>query len=395
MQQNYGVLRVVRVRLPANATANLQDRYPSGWLPEERLVHLLTQNSTTIGRAMSNDIVLMDPTVSREHARLDLDFSGWHIINLTEQNIVRVNGQPVPSGGSLPMQPQDILILGSTMLQLIAPNILPTAPDADLDTSTERLPSASRPIQPGYQPSRYDDASTKRANQGSQGPQSLQSSPRLSVPVTPPRLPSAASRPARANSIGGAASLPIQPAPELAAQAWEVDEEVSLLGPGVTMQFALPQRMGLRTRWLIAGTGLLFLAISAVITLALSGLITFSALAEYGVSNIVAALIIPAVPAIGIFLLVNFIDRFEREPWFLRLAAFLWGAIIAIPPALFVEKRVDSLLTNLLGPNTSDLVRSAFQGLNAGITEETVKGLGLLLLFFVLRDEFDLSLIHI
>src|SRR5450759_1335022 len=96
MQQNYGVLRVVRVRLPANATANLQDRYPSGLLPEERLVHLLNRTSTTVGRALNNDIVLMDPTVSREHARLDLDTSGWHITNLTEQNIVRVHGRPVP-----------------------------------------------------------------------------------------------------------------------------------------------------------------------------------------------------------------------------------------------------------------------------------------------------------
>jgi hypothetical protein len=50
---------------------------------------------------------------------------------------------------------------------------------------------------------------------------------------------------------------------------------------------------------------------------------------------------------------------------------------------------VDSLLTDLLGSNTSDVVRSAFQGLNAGITEETIKGLGLLLLFVILRDEFD------
>ncbi|TMB83686.1 MAG: FHA domain-containing protein, partial [Chloroflexi bacterium] len=79
MKQNYGALRVVRVRPPANATANLQDKYPSGWLPEERLVHLLTRGETTIGRALDNDIILMDPTVSREHARLVLNASGWHI----------------------------------------------------------------------------------------------------------------------------------------------------------------------------------------------------------------------------------------------------------------------------------------------------------------------------
>jgi RsiW-degrading membrane proteinase PrsW (M82 family) len=269
------------------------------------------------------------------------------------------------------------------MLQLIAPNTLPTSPDADHDGTTERLPSARQPMQPEYRSSHFNNVSIKSAGQDKQ------SSPRLSAPVTPPRLPSASARPVPAKSISGAASLPKQPPPDFAAQTWEDDGEESLLGAGVTMQFALPQRMGIRTRWLIAGTGLLFLAISAAITLVLNGLITLTALTEYGASSVLAALIIPAVPAIGIFLLVNFIDRFEREPWFLRLAAFLWGAIIAIPFALFVERRVDSLLASLLGPNTSDVVRSAFQGLNAGITEETIKCLGLLLLFLILRDEFD------
>src|SRR5579859_2272713 len=120
MSQNYGVLRVVRVR-PARELVGNSVKYPTGWLPEEGLVHVLTQQETTIGRALNNDIILLDPTVSREHARLVLDHDGWHIINLTTKNVVRVNGRPVPSGSSLPMQPQDILILGSTMLQLIAP----------------------------------------------------------------------------------------------------------------------------------------------------------------------------------------------------------------------------------------------------------------------------------
>src|SRR5256714_15077429 len=100
MKENYGVLRVVRVRPPANAAANLQNKYPTGWLPEERLVHLLTRRETTIGRALSNDIILMDPTVSREHARLALDEYGWHVVNLTDHNIVRVSVRSVPGGGN-------------------------------------------------------------------------------------------------------------------------------------------------------------------------------------------------------------------------------------------------------------------------------------------------------
>src|SRR6266567_3050313 len=119
MSQYYGVLRVVRVRPTANAAKALQDKYPSGWLPEERLVHLLTHKQTTIGRALSNDLVLMDSTISREHARLVCDEQGWRVFNLTEQNMVGVNGHFVLAGASLPLYPQDFLVIGSTTLQLI------------------------------------------------------------------------------------------------------------------------------------------------------------------------------------------------------------------------------------------------------------------------------------
>ena len=384
MKQNYGVLRVVRVRPPANTRTNLQGRYPSGWLPEERLVHLLTQHETTIGRALDNDIILMDPTVSREHARLVLDASGWHIINLTTQNIVRVNGRSVPSGGSLPMQPQDILILGSTMLQLIAPHLsqpLHTISDADpqLDAVTDRLPPLKRAVKPGYSTSVLSDAPAQWKSQGEEG----------EAQAAPPAVPAQSPVGAQRTDFSKLTPLPVQPEPELVAQAWDDEEEESLLGAGVTMQFALPHGMGTRTRWLIAGAAIAFLAASATITLIINFLIGSSALEDYGTPNLLAAIFIPVLPAVGINLLVNFIDRFEREPWFLRLAAFLWGAIIAIPFALLIEQRVDTALQNLFGPNSSDVLRSAFRGLNAGVTEETIKGLGLLLLFLILRDEFD------
>jgi RsiW-degrading membrane proteinase PrsW (M82 family) len=358
MNQHYGVLRVVRVK-PARQSAqssgpsNTQGKYPTGWLPEEGLVHILSRSDTSIGRALDNDVILMDPTVSREHARLVLDDAGWHIINLTARNVVRVNGRNVPSGSSLPMQPQDILVLGSTMLQLIAPS-----------RSHERDIS--------------EMATTHLAMNGNVlGEQEARPSAK---PVVKKR------------ALDGSHSMPIpeQPEPEQEAQAWEEGEEVSVLGAGVTMQFALPQRIGIRTRWLIAGVGIAILAISAMITIILNSTVGISAFSQNGVSSIIAALTIPLIPAIGINLLVNFMDRYEREPWFLRLSAFLWGAIIAIPPALFIEQNIDTILQNALDPNnTSEMLRVLLQGLNAGVTEETIKGLGLLLLFVILRDEFD------
>jgi RsiW-degrading membrane proteinase PrsW (M82 family) len=390
--QNYGALRVVRVRSARSpdGSMNAAAKYPTGWLPEEGLVHVLTGRVTTIGRALNNDVVLMDPTVSREHARLVLDQNGWYIINLTTKNIVRVNGKSVPSGSSLPMHPQDVLILGSTMLQLIAPQHPQTvgsdSPDL-LDDITQVLPSRSKSQAVGNVASIEQQRKT---------PQSL--------PVPPQEYqqlpaPSQQARAYNGNAVvnpeqnghaqpPGQVELPDQPEPEHEAQHWEDDED--LLGASVTMHFALPQRLGIRSRWLIAGIGLAILVISASITIILNSLLGFAAFTQNGTASIIAALTIPIIPVVGIFLLVNFMDRYEKEPWYLLLAAFLWGAIIAIPPALFIEGNIDNFLQNYIDPNTtSEVVRIALQGLNAGITEETVKGMGLLLLFFVLRDEFD------
>jgi RsiW-degrading membrane proteinase PrsW (M82 family) len=358
-------------------------------LPEEGLVHVLLQRETTIGRALNNDVILMDPTVSREHARLVLDGNGWHIINLTARNIVRVNSQPVPAGSSLPLQPQDVLILGSTMLQLIAPqNPSDSNADGDVypDDITEVYP-ASRKSQPAFNGTAVEhQRKTPPSLPAIPPPYNVQPSQAGSAGEDGrviPTLRSSQDRPP------AQFPLPVQPDPDHEAQQWSYEEEENMLGPSVTMHFALPQRMGIRTRWLIAGIGIAILVISAMITIVLNSIVGIAALTQNGATSIIAALTIPIIPVVGIFLLVNFIDRYEREPWFLLLAAFLWGAIIAIPPALFIERNIDNILQNMLDPNTNELLRVALQGLNAGITEETIKGLGLLLLFFVLRDEFD------
>lgn len=406
MNQNYGVLRVVRV-LPARSSVeasearNAQAKHATGWLPEEGLVHILTRRTTSIGRALNNDVILMDPTVSREHASLVLDQSGWHILNLTAQNILRVNGRLVPAGSSLRVQPQDIFVLGNTMLQLIAPSTSPFAvsepdmasyPDDEIDIQP-RTPVAQP--SPSGSASIEKDRSSLASSLAPQIPLEQQQSAttRMPEPATSgiqDRTRELDEKHARAFTPPGLSTVSAQSAAQSEPQLWEDDEAESILGAGITMQFALPPRMGIRARWLIAGIGLAILLTSAMITIILNGVIGISALAQNGAASIIAALFIPLVPAIGIFLLVNFMDRYEREPWFLRLAAFLWGAIIAIPPTFFIEQKVDPLLQNLLNQvNASEVLQAALQELNVGITEETIKGLGLLLLFMILRDEFD------
>ncbi len=214
MKQNYGVLRIIRVRPPANAMTNSQIKYPTGWLPGEGLIHVLTRRETTIGRALDNDIFLMDPTASREHARLVLDAYGWHLINLTAQNIVCVNGRPVPSGESLPVQSQDIIILGSTMLQLIAPqNQQPASPDEPLNPHGASI-------------------------EGGWSPQTLP----FSAQTQPPDWQDGQQRQRVVSS------LPVQPDAELEPQPWEDVETESWLSAGVTMQFAPPSKLSIRLR---------------------------------------------------------------------------------------------------------------------------------------------------
>jgi RsiW-degrading membrane proteinase PrsW (M82 family) len=367
VNQQFGVLRIVRV-LPGASGAPLQERHPNGWLPEEGLVHVLTRRDTTIGRALNNDIILLDLTVSREHARLLCGQDGWRIVNLTEQNVVRVNGRSIPGGGSLPVRPQDILVLGSTMLQLIAPR-----------QSAQQTEKAARHLE-----QRADGLSRQPTVPFTQGRGHHDYRSLTTMATTPAQQPILHQQ----GNHDGARYDTLLPA--LAEESWSEEESESMLGAGITMQFALPQRMGARTRWAIAGIGITLLVISAMITIILNSLIGISALEQNGFSSVLAALIIPLIPAAGIFLLVNFMDRFEREPWFLRLAAFLWGAIIAIPPALFIEKQIDAQIKDWLASHANNLLFHALaQGLNAGITEETIKGFGLILLFLILRDEFD------
>ncbi|WP_376794990.1 PrsW family glutamic-type intramembrane protease [Thermogemmatispora sp.] len=363
MSQSYGVLRVVRMPHLQPPTARgwtIRARSPVAWLPDEQLVHVLTRRETSIGRALSNDIVLMDLSVSREHARLIFDSDGcWYIVNLTPHNVLRVNGQAVPAHVRFPLRSQDIIVLGSTMLQFLAPHVALAGhgqggaeqrPDSESEHVTQLLPGAPA-----------------RASLAEPEPE-----PAIFLPAALPSGEAQATAYSACEEVEG-----------------EEEEEESLLGAGVTMQFALSPRLGRRMRWLMAGVGLGILAVCALVTLILNSFIGINALTQNGASSLLAALTIPLIPALGTLLLVNFIDRFEREPWYLRLATFLWGMVIAIPTAFFIERLIDSVLLNLLEPGTSTALRSALQGLNAGFTEETIKGLGLLLLFLVLRDQFD------
>jgi hypothetical protein len=61
----------------------------------EDLVFKILAESVSIGRQTTNDIVLDDPTVSGEHARIDYDGIAFEILDLGSRGGVRVNGRPI------------------------------------------------------------------------------------------------------------------------------------------------------------------------------------------------------------------------------------------------------------------------------------------------------------
>src|SRR5262249_21393287 len=78
-------------------------------------------------------------------------------------------------------------------------------------------------------------------------------------------------------------------------------------------------------------------------------------------------------------------------PWPLLAAAFLWGAVIALPPALVVEQALSHLPdgVGLAGTTPASLSGALLQAAGISLTEELVKGAGLVLLLLALRDQFD------
>jgi len=91
-----------------------------------------------------------------------------------------------------------------------------------------------------------------------------------------------------------------------------------------------------------------------------------------------------------------YLDRRERESPWLFAAAFLWGGLIATAFALPANTAVimaiagwlehNATIRDMLGPEAALMIGAP---LAAPIVEETLKGLGVVLLFWLVRGEFD------
>ncbi len=79
----------------------------------EQNAHSIDRNTTTVGRALDNDLVLADPRVSRQHIRIVRDGDRFTAEDLSRGNALRVNGATLRSAR---LSDGDRLGLGNTEL---------------------------------------------------------------------------------------------------------------------------------------------------------------------------------------------------------------------------------------------------------------------------------------
>lgn len=99
----------------------------------------------------------------------------------------------------------------------------------------------------------------------------------------------------------------------------------------------------------------------------------------------VLATLMALVPLVVIVPTYLWLDRYEAEPTGYLVGAFLWGAVIAVVGAFFLNTLGLSLLVDA---QWGDPLETGAVYL-APITEETLKGLGIFLVYTLRRHEFD------
>jgi RsiW-degrading membrane proteinase PrsW (M82 family) len=93
-----------------------------------------------------------------------------------------------------------------------------------------------------------------------------------------------------------------------------------------------------------------------------------------------------AVYALPVFVVVYFLDLYEREPLSLMVAAFLWGAVVATTLSAIANGGWGLVVARVGGPEFAARWTAA---LTAPFVEETMKGLGVVMVYLIARDEFD------
>ncbi len=131
--------------------------------------------------------------------------------------------------------------------------------------------------------------------------------------------------------------------------------------------------------------------VGTVVAIAVLGVLALVALAviafEVGAALVPVAAGLALVPLVGVLAAVRWIDRWEPEPLPALVVAFLWGASVSVLVALVLN--TGAVLLLVAAGQGEATASAAGAVVVAPVVEETVKGLGVLLIFLVWRRSFD------
>ncbi len=126
-------------------------RFLTGPLAEKTIV--LAKPITTIGRDDQNDIVVLDPHVSRQHACIRWQGNAWTVENLSQTNYITIDQQQMPQGI---LRPNSVVGLGKhvSFVFLVQQPIVETQQQPPLQQASRPTPAlamAGAPSSPGLE----------------------------------------------------------------------------------------------------------------------------------------------------------------------------------------------------------------------------------------------------
>ena len=153
---------------------------------------------------------------------------------------------------------------------------------------------------------------------------------------------------------------------------------------------ASPLRQPRVARAFVVAISILLLVAALIICAVVGGL--GSAAARVFMTALAWSSLLSVLP----LLVLWYLDRRERESAWLFAAAFLWGGLIATTISIPVNTTViyvigqwlegNAALKQMLGPDAALMIGAP---LSAPLVEETAKGIGIVLLFWLMRSEYD------
>jgi RsiW-degrading membrane proteinase PrsW (M82 family) len=132
-------------------------------------------------------------------------------------------------------------------------------------------------------------------------------------------------------------------------------------------------------RWLFTGVAGVGFLLTALVVAAYLG-------AAFGVQTALLALAVALVPLGIVIPTFLWLDRFESEPTRYLVSAFLWGALVAAAVAALFNTSAILVLEAVTDPESA---RATTAVLVAPLVEEAAKGAFVLLVWRLLRREFD------